>query len=356
MKRILFSLSFIISMLFVYKVLHCENLKKDTIKTEESVSEIGLLRNEIKAIREGQLNYKIEKDLLKETYSVNYDRIQITITFILGMLSLFGFYSIFSFSKVKKECEGELKGIKDMKVLLEKDVSDMRASFNKDISAMGESISKEMSAMRDINIKQNTDIQVIDIRRKIMECYRTKDYGYALKYIEKGLEIIKDDIDFLRNKAECFVKLRKYDDSIKLYEKIYLKDNENVSIISNLIELYLLKEKFDKSNELIVKHKKLLEPKKNLIVYYDFLKWYLMKKEKELLSSLNDFLKLDSVKKNINIRCNYIGAWDFSDLYYVIERKENDKLKMLLMEIVKMLKGEITAGELQKYILDNGLN
>lgn len=70
------------------------------------------LERKVHIIDVGQINYKIEKDLLKETYSNNYERINTVITFVLGLIGVIGFVGIKDIGSIKKEYESELKSLK----------------------------------------------------------------------------------------------------------------------------------------------------------------------------------------------------------------------------------------------------
>jgi hypothetical protein len=54
--------------------------------SKDFANELGELKNEVDRIQNNQLNYKIEKDLLKETYSTQFQ----TINAIILNLSLVG--------------------------------------------------------------------------------------------------------------------------------------------------------------------------------------------------------------------------------------------------------------------------
>ena len=91
-----------------------------TIAVSESKNKVGLdpveierelydLENKVKIIDTNQLNYKIEKDLLKETYSNNYEQINLIITIVLGIIALLGFLGLRDISSIKKNFNSELK-------------------------------------------------------------------------------------------------------------------------------------------------------------------------------------------------------------------------------------------------------
>lgn len=81
----------------------------ETIKRSQSN-----LESNLKSVEKNQLNYKIEKDLLKETYSNNFERVNTVITIILGIVGLFGFFGIRDIGSIKKQYLTELEKLKTL--------------------------------------------------------------------------------------------------------------------------------------------------------------------------------------------------------------------------------------------------
>ena len=100
--------------------------QNDSLRIVETNYKLHQLEEQLQQVKTNQLNYKIEKDLLKETYSNNYSRIQTIITIVLGLLTVLGFLGINSITKTKKEYENELKEFKDLKAQLEKDYDKLK--------------------------------------------------------------------------------------------------------------------------------------------------------------------------------------------------------------------------------------
>ena len=72
------------------------------------IQDIRVTEFRLKRQENNEQNYKLEKDLLKETYSNNYERINIVITIILGVIGILGYLGIRDISSIKKEYEKEL--------------------------------------------------------------------------------------------------------------------------------------------------------------------------------------------------------------------------------------------------------
>jgi len=78
MKNGLLLSMFICSLLVFPNIISSQNKDKDTTSIE-----VQKLKDSVSEIRRDQLNYKIEKDLLKETFSSNYQTINIVLAIIL---------------------------------------------------------------------------------------------------------------------------------------------------------------------------------------------------------------------------------------------------------------------------------
>ena len=92
---------FFISLSFVDRLLLSEN--KDSLQIINLKNQVTQLENSVSEIRRDELNYKLEKDLLKETYSNNYERISLIITIVLGIIGLFGYSGLKDINSIRKE-------------------------------------------------------------------------------------------------------------------------------------------------------------------------------------------------------------------------------------------------------------
>ena len=79
-------------LIIIYSLLFSLNAQKaDSSANEKLENELKKLSDQVTEVRRDQLNYQIEKDLLKETYSSNMDTINIVIAIILAIFGIIGF-------------------------------------------------------------------------------------------------------------------------------------------------------------------------------------------------------------------------------------------------------------------------
>ena len=86
--------------------------KKGTLNVPEKLARI---EESISEIRRDQLNYRIERDLLKEAFSSNYQTINIVIAIILGVFSVIGFLGIRDIGTIRRQYFNELNKLNDLR-------------------------------------------------------------------------------------------------------------------------------------------------------------------------------------------------------------------------------------------------
>jgi hypothetical protein len=94
-----------------------EKVIKGTEK--ELKGEIRRLEYDVKAIQRDQMNYKIEKDALKEIYSSNLQTINVVIALVLFAISvlavIFGYMGFRNIAKARKQYAREIQRIKRLR-------------------------------------------------------------------------------------------------------------------------------------------------------------------------------------------------------------------------------------------------
>lgn len=221
--KILIILTFIITSIF------SQNKFKDSINNERRLDDIEHI---IKRIDNNQLNYKIEKDLLKETYSNNYENINLIVTLILAVMGILGYLGLKDIGGVKKEYMSELSSLKTLKSKFEiktKELDERKKEFDLEIKSMIEE-----------NNKQNQRIKFIELKDKAESYLREDNITSALEFINAALEINPKDVSVIIYKARVLSRLNNFSESIAYYkEAIILKPNDHAPIL-NLMSVFIL--------------------------------------------------------------------------------------------------------------------
>ncbi len=231
-------ISFIILNYLPIKAEADENPQEQKILVLENRLKINT--ESLDAVRRDQLNYNIEKNLLKEAYASNMQTINLIIALILGSLTILGYAGVRSINSIKKDFKGELDNL----ILL-------RSEFDlkmRDVDDQLLNAKKRYDELAQVNEKQDKRLQILEIQEKSAALIKEKNFSNALRYIDIGLSLSSHDISFLSMKALCLLCLKRFDECIFAYEILLSQDSNNISAITNLIELYLLTGKREKSS------------------------------------------------------------------------------------------------------------
>jgi len=312
----------------------------DTIVNSiNSYQTIESIKDDIKEIRRDQLNYKIEKDLLKETYSSNYSAIQIIISLILGVFAVLSYLGFKGILGLKNEYDSELIRIREMK-------SDFEVKL-KELNESQEKLKVQISTIDTLNEEQNNKIKLLEIKEKANSWFNQKGYQRALEYITIGLELGKNDIELLTTKAYTLLKLNNYAEAIEAHKKVLSLDSTNSSIILNLAELYLLTNQVDSYKTLVADKLEFIKSQsEGLIFYFEAFKNYIDNKPVELKKTISDFLD----KQDINIMKNYLGTWGLDEFRIILNSKQLTPEKTLLFTFTEFLRGAITGLPLKELL------
>lgn len=309
---------------------------KDTliIASKDNYS-IEQLQNDVKEIRRDQLNYRIEKDLLKETYSSNFSTVQIIISLILGIFAILGYLGLRGINSLQEEYNSELTKLKDIKSEFELKL--------KDLSASQEKVKEQISSIDSLNEEQNKKIKILEIKEKIGSLFSQKNYQRTLDYVAIGLELSPDDIELINFRASSLIQLRNYPEAIEAHKLGVKIDPTNAELIKNLAELYLLDGHIVKYNDLVNDKREYFKSEQDaLLTYLEALKLFKQKMFPEMKKIIADFLGKD----DLTTIKNHINQWDFADLNYSFKTIENSVEKTLFLHFTNYLSGSLSGAEL----------
>lgn len=310
----------------------------DTIKEIQTADEIEKLSSDIKEIRRDQLNYKIEKDLLKETYSSNYSMIQIFISIILGVFAVLAYLGLKSIMTLKKEYDIELAKLRDVKI-----------SFEAQLKTFSDSQIKIEERVKSIDIQnetQNSKIKILEVREKVNSLFIQKSYSMALEYVNAGLEIAKDDLQLLINRAKILNKLKSFSEAVEAHKKVLIFDPKNDGISLDLAELYLIVNQ-PKTYEIFVKSIQEAFAKRDTFVtaYFDAFKYYRLGDQLMLNSIITKFM----VDKDLTVNHKQEG-WGFEEFNEQMDKETSTEIQKTLKTFVNYLGGFTTGDELMKLV------
>lgn len=332
MKKILLLIFLILSMNLINAI------NNDTSAIKDLEAKVEMLDNQLKEVRRDELNYQIEKNLLKETYSNNYERINIVITIVLALIGLLGYLGIKDVTSIKKEYASELSRLRGLQTDLEAKVKEFGETKIK--------YDKEITEIINQNEEQNKKIKLIELKEKIRNLFKEKQYGTALEFCLAALDLAPEDLALLMLKARIYTRARNYNDSIKVYLRILEIDPKYQLAISDLAEAYLFNNQDADSDALVENHKQAFADKASgrVMELFKLLKLYNQKSTKELLAETKkgiDASDLDAKKKRME-------GWDLTDAitFIYFENQTNDRF--VLINYLSYLDGQLNGKELNE--------
>lgn len=301
---------------------------------------IQSLENEILYIKNNQLNYRIEKDLLKEFYSSSLQSFNIILTIILASITLIGaiigFTGLKNIKEIKENYESELKKLNKL-------YSDFELKI-KEIDLSNKNINQEYISLRATSIEHENKIKILEIQEKAQELISAKNHLRALQYIDEALKLDPLNLILLRQKSLCLNITKQFDQSFEVLQKILTVEPNHSDTIQDLLELYLLNGDISEYSMLIKKHSNSLKPLYNgrLIQYFEILLAYKKNDEKLTKTLIADFID------KLNEEKDPMGNWRFSDAMDFINRDKENSLKNLIITFLKFLSQEIDIEKLKE--------
>jgi len=283
--------------------------------------QIERIEDSLKETRRDQLNYTIEKNLLKEAYASNIETINIVLAVVLGGFSLIGYLGIRDIGALKKDYQTELQAL-----------TNVREKFESDVAKIAE----EQRAIESINDEQDKRLKILEIQEKVRSLMEQKAFSRALEYISVGLDLDERNIFFFGTKGICLFRLRQYNDAITVYKHWLELEPEAVIPAANLLELYLIVRQFDMAEELEKKFMPaIVEAFGDGFIYFQ-------RSMKALLSGRGSVKKiLDEYEEKYGGEVNINRRWDYSDALFVINNiKESvdEEGRRVLIEFAARLK------------------
>lgn len=304
--------------------------KTDSLVIQDLNARITILGNKVDEIKRDQLNYSLEKDLLKETYSNNYDRINIFLTILLGLFGLLSFLGLRDINSIKKEYKEELDKLRDLQTSLESKSLDFEMTKKK--------YDDEIQKITQQNEEQNKKIKALELKEKITELYNKGNYNDALEYCIIALELDPSNSSLMSIKANIYSKKHDHLQAIDIYEKVIEANPNDTSTVLNLIELYYTSNANKKANALRQKYLDIIRERGELNDFFDVCESF-NNKDFEPFKKLV-LLKIDVADKKR--KTTRIIGWDFSEYNYFLSKEPESILKSTIQYYIQYLTGDIT--------------
>ena len=315
---------------------------KDNVSIQNRLDRIETSLSEI---RRDQLNYKIEKDLLKETFSSNYQTINIVLTIVLGMFTIVGILGtivgilgIRDISATRKEYLAELERINTLR-------KDLEIKLSK-IGEEQEKVKTDYLEIIKVNEEQGRKIKVLELQEKISSLIKSRNYRRALEYITVGLNLDPHNTILLDQKARTLWLLNDLEGAVMAYTDLLKEDPGNKAAITNLLELFLISKRIKDFDQLYTGNKSWVDQYDDsyLVMYFDLLKNYQLGQQQQVETLTKEYIKRLSDGKKRYLK------WDFEDVLNFLKPHPDSRAKKLLTTFVSVLRGEIAKEDALKAI------
>lgn len=310
-----------------------------TQRLERATHDISLLKDSQVELRRDQLNYKIEKDILKESYSSSLQTLNMALTFILGLLAILGYLGIRDIASMKKEYSEHLEKL-----------GVLRQQFESELAQVGAeqaTVREELTNVLQVNKQQDNRIKVLELQEQAANLITRRSYDRALEYIAIGLDIAPNDYILLSQKALCFMKLENFSDAIVVLQSLLNQDPNNPSAIqnlANLAEAFLLMKNFVEFDKLKSSYMTQLSSiyEGAALAFFDSLRAFLSSDVDAMKTTLKSLARSDlSIPQK-----QWMPGWDFGDVNKIVAKSADGDVKRYFMLGISFLSGTISTQQL----------
>jgi tetratricopeptide (TPR) repeat protein len=321
--------------LILFLLFLCGNIKAqnsiDSLKMIQLELKYQILEDRFKEVKRDQLNYSIEKDIYKEVYKNNFERINITITFVLGLFGVLGFIGIRNISTIKKDYSNELQSLKELRQNFEIKIHDF--------SKLKENYDNEIKIITETNITQNNKIQLLELKEKIKKKIKNDELTMALETSLVALEIAPKDISLLKDIGKIYCRQGEYKDSIRILKKVNEIDPENSSI-ADLIEIYYFNNQIETAKKIMKENTDWVseEKKENIIKFFNVIDIYHNKSIEDLKNIITAQIDVTDLSSEVNR-----FSWDFEDIHHFHKNVKYPEKENMLIRYIWYLKGDYSG-------------
>lgn len=178
---------------------HCtyaqESERPTTLSNDQVVANMAALKQQLQEVRRDQLNYQIERDLLKETYSSNLQTVNVVITIVLGTFTILGFLGVRSIGSARKEFRDELDQLREIRTR-----SEIRLA---EIESQQKRVQTQLDEVSKLNVEQDRRLKLLEIQETASSYMGKHQYQRVLDYVTVGLELDANDITLLQLKWQA---------------------------------------------------------------------------------------------------------------------------------------------------------
>jgi len=294
-------------------------------------------------VRRNQIDYRVERDVLKEVYSSNLETINLVITIVLGVVAivtfLFGFLGVRSITALRDDFRRELGKIEVLRGQFEKKFLEVEKEQ--------EAAKIAFAQLANANEEQDKRLQILELQEKVSALAKQEDFTRALEYLNVGLKLAPNDPALLLQRVNCLSGLLRFAEAVDAAKVILQLDPRAPAALANLMELYLATMDLPAFDELFAANKSLLAEKNPYLVWY--------------LESLRAFrggdsaglraLVLDRLARGIPEKVPLLPAWRFKEIRQLLTPLPESPERTLINQLIDVLEGKVSADKLLRELM-----
>jgi hypothetical protein len=326
------------------KIIEKQDIKAIQLELTTINNELVGNKNDLEKIRSDQINYKIEKDLLKEIYSTSLNNINTGIAAALGLITLLGYLSLKSIKETKVEYQNELTQLKKLK-------SEFDLEFNRLAGKLTE-FEEKVGQISKTNEDQDRRLKLLELIEKVSDLVRSRHYNWAQNHISIGLVSDPENVHLLQFKATCHGRLGQFQEFINTNKILLNIENVDIpksTIALNILEGYAITNQKDEFNSLYAQYKDHVIKYASNGAIDTYLKVLLKVSSGELTDALEELKSY--TKQLINTQpYKHLGEWSFDEVMIYANSIINEKSKNLLLHTIRYFNGEFNSEDFMRLL------
>ena len=283
-------------------------------------------------MRRDQLNYSIEKNILKEAYASNLQTVQVVITIVTAVFGVLGYLGFKGILAIKSDYARELEALSVLKL-------SMGNELQKQVLGLT-AVRAELDQLAKKNQEQDRRLKTLEIMEKAGQLLQQENYVLALEYIDTGLALEPQNTKLLDTKSLCTLRGGRFAEAIEINKQSLAIERKNPAVIANCAESLLALGRADEFDSFYKEYKSDLK-----LEQYGALEPWLLALRGMVR---NDIAAIRVAMQPFANNCSdgatprIKATWSFIDTSPIIAKLQPGPLKSLMEATVEFLAGRKT--------------
>ncbi len=307
-----------------------DQLKRDVKATE----------NDIEILRRDQINYRLEKDILKEAYASNLQTINLLLSIGLGVLGVLGYLGIRNIKEIRKDYEQELSDLRQLKGSFEDELHTLTQKQKEFELKVGD--------LAQINEEQNRRLKVLELIEKIGTLIKAKNWTWALHWISVAQELDPNNSIVTNQKFYCLGRSGQIAEALITKNELWKLEPDTLSHVYDILEFLALLNQREEYKTIRNKYNASVNEQREgyLAVYLDSLLEISSEDYTAAQTILIEFCdKFPDEPKKL------LDTWSMEDAKAYVSRLKSGKRKDMLSALIGFFGGEIAGKDYKKTLL-----